>query len=86
MRLVKVNAPEGKGADIAKLAFSIGIGQVAVQKAEIHSSEGETEIKDLIDIQTSTPKAKHFVDALIASDFYNQENYTINTRQPRSLS
>ena len=85
MRLVKVNAPQGKGADIAKLAFSVGIKQVSVQKAEIHRAEGEIETEDLIDLQTSTPKAKHFIDALIASDFYNQENYSIAVRQPRSI-
>jgi hypothetical protein len=85
MRLIKINAPAGKGADIAKIAFSVGIEQVSVQKAESYSSSGEIENKDAVDIQTSTPKAKHFIDALLQSDFYNQEDYSIAIRQPRSI-
>ncbi len=85
MRLVKINAPQGKGADVAKIAFSVSIKEVSVQKAESHSSSGEIETKDAVDIQTSTPKAKRFVDALLQSDFYNQEEYSIAMRQPRSI-
>ena len=85
MRLVKINAPEGKGADIAKIAFSVGIKEVSVQKAESYSDSGKIENKEAVDIQTSTPKAKHFIDALLQSDFYNQENYSISIRQPRSI-
>jgi hypothetical protein len=85
MRLVKVGAPEGKGADIAKIAFSVGIKEVSIQKAESYSSSGKIETKDSVDVQTSTPKGKRFVDALLASDFYNQEEFTINIRQPRSI-
>lgn len=33
MRLVKINVPQGKGADVAKIAFSVGIKEVSVQKA-----------------------------------------------------
>ncbi len=85
MRLVKITAPNNTGADIAKIAFSVGIKEVSIQKSETHSSSGEIQTKDAVDIQTSTPKAKRFVDALLASDFYNQEEFTINTRQPRSI-
>lgn len=85
MRLVKINAPQGKGADVVKIAFSVGIKEVSIQKSETHGSSGEIQTKDAVDIQTSTPKAKRFVDALLASDLYNQEEFTINTRQPRSI-
>ncbi len=85
MRLVRVAAPNNTGADIAKIAFSVGIKQVSVQKAESHDSTGKTETKDVVDIQTSTPKAKHFVDGLLQADFYNQEDFSIAVRQPRSI-
>lgn len=35
--------------------------------------------------ETSTPKAKRFVDALLEADFYNSTDYSINIRQPRSI-
>ena len=70
MRLVKVTAPNNTGADIAKIAFSVGIKEVSIQKAEAHNSSGEIESKDAIDVQTSTPKAKRFIDSLLQSDFF----------------
>lgn len=85
MRLIKVNTPRGKGADVAQIAFAAGIENVAVHQIESFHSDGRVETKDAVDIETSTPKAKHFVDALLATDFYNQEDFSINTRQPRSI-
>ncbi len=85
MRLVRVNAPHGKGADVAQIAFSVGINQASVFQVESHRSESEPQTKDAVDIETSTPKAKRFVDALLAADFYNPTDYTINIRQPRSI-
>lgn len=85
MRLVKVTAPNNTGANVAKIAFSVGIKEVSVQKADSHRSTGEIESKDAVDIQTSTPKAKRFIDALLQADFYNQDEYSIATRQPRSI-
>lgn len=85
MRLVKITAPDDTGARVAQIAFSVGIKQVSIQKTEIHQATGEIKTSDAIDIQTSTPKAKRFVDALLESDFYNEKEFTINTRQPRSL-
>ncbi len=85
MRLVKINTPQGKGADVAKTAFAVGINQVSVQNTETHSASGKIEAKDEVDIQTSTPKAKCFIDALLQTDFYNQKEYSIAVRQPRSI-
>lgn len=85
MRLVKVNAPKGKGEAIAQIAFFAGIEKVSIFQIESFHSDGKTETKDSVDVETSTPKAKHFVDALLEADFYNREDYTINIRQPRSI-
>ena len=85
MRLVKITGPNNTGPAVAKIAFSVGIKEVSVQKAESHKASGEIETKDAVDIQTSTPKAKHFIDALLQADFYNQKEYSIAVRQPRSI-
>jgi len=85
MRLIKVSAPEGRGVDIAKVAFSVGIEEVSVQKGDSLRETGEAETKDLVDIQTSTPKGKRFIDALLAANFYNQQDFSIAVRQPRSI-
>lgn len=85
MRLIKVSAPQGKGEAVAKTAFSVGIKQASIQQAESLSADGETKTKDVVDLHTSTPKGKQFVDALLSSDFFNQEEYSIQVRQPRSI-
>lgn len=85
MRLVRINAPQGKGADVAQIAFSVGIKQASVFQIVSHRSNGESEIKDAVDVETSTPKSKHYIDAVLAADFYNRKDYTINIRQPRSV-
>jgi len=85
MRLVKVIAPEGKGAVVMKTAFSVGIEKATIFQIEKHSADGKVEIKDSVDVETSTPKAKKFVDALLTADFFNTEDFSINTRQPRSI-
>ena len=85
MRLVKISAPQGKGTNVAQTAFSVGIEQVSIQTAESHRATGEPQTRDVVDIETSTPKAKHFIDALLAADFYNSEEFSIAVRQPRSI-
>jgi hypothetical protein len=38
-----------------------------------------------IDIETATPTAKKFIDALLAAPFFDQNEYAIAVRQPRSI-
>lgn len=85
MRLVKVNAPAGKGSAVAQIAFDLGINQVGMSRSESHDKSGEVKQKEAVDIETSTPKASLFLDKLLASDFYNPEDFKINVRQPRAI-
>ncbi|HEX8267588.1 MAG TPA: DUF389 domain-containing protein [Pyrinomonadaceae bacterium] len=85
MRLIKVSAPEGSAQQVAEIAFSTGIKSVSIQQQQDLSADGKRETKDTIDVQTSTPKGKRFIDNLLNADFYNSEDYSINIRQPRAL-
>lgn len=85
MRLIKVNAPQGAGAKVAEVAFSVGIKEVSIQDAMSHSASGEQKAKEAIDIQTSTPKGKQFIDRLLAADFFDKDEYSIAVRQPRAI-
>jgi hypothetical protein len=85
MRLVKVASPEGKGDDVAKLAFSVEIDKISRHQVESLHSDGKVERKDVVDIQTSTPKAKRFIDALLAAEFFDRKDFTIAVRQPRAI-
>jgi hypothetical protein len=85
MRLIKIDAPEGKGDDVSRVAFSVEIEKVTRRQVESRYSDGRVERKDVVDIETSTPKGKHFIDALLAADFYDRDDFSINVRQPRTL-
>ncbi|MGH9941701.1 MAG: hypothetical protein ACRD9R_04990 [Pyrinomonadaceae bacterium] len=80
MRLVKVKGPE-----VARVAFGVGISRVSLHREQVLSSDGRNETKDAVDIDTSTPKAKAFIDALMSAPFFDAQEYTISVRQPRSV-
>jgi hypothetical protein len=82
MRLVKVKAPEGKGADVARLALQAGIKQAGSYTEYVH---GPNKNSDVVDVQTSTPLAKKFIDALTSAPFFDPREYSIAVRQPRSV-
>lgn len=85
MRLVRVKAPEGKGEDVARLAFEAGLEQVTIHQQRTLKSDGGQETKDVVDVETATPTAKAFVDAVMAAPFFDAKDYSIAIRQPRSV-
>jgi hypothetical protein len=85
MRLVKVSAPEGKGKLVMATAFSVGISTADLRQITTYDSRGGEKLQDVIDLSTSTPLARNFVRALLESDYYNAGDYSLNTREPRSL-
>lgn len=73
------------GARVAEIAFAAGIKEVSVQPGTSLSADGSQKAKDYVDVQTSTPKSKRFLDGLLAADFYDQDEFSIAVRQPRAL-
>src|SRR5438105_4641867 len=85
MRLIKISVPAGWGEKVLNTAFSAGVKRLSMLQWTEYLANGQTETKDVLDIQTSTPQAKRFIDKLLAADYYDPEQVTFNTRQPRSL-
>ena len=85
MRLVRVKAPEGQAGEVARLAHEAGVPSVTLSQVRNLSSDGSAETKDVIDVDTATPKAKAFVESLMSAPFFNAEKYSIAIRQPRSV-
>lgn len=85
MRLVSIKAPEGSALDIADIAFAAGIDQVTTRRLEVVSSDKQKTARDVVDIETSTPKAKDFIDRLLQTQFFDPEKFSIAVRQPRSV-
>lgn len=85
MRLVSVKGPNGSGGEVAKLAFAVGIEQVTTQKLTVQDSDNRETVLDVIDVDTSTPKAKAFIERVTQSAFFAAEQFSIVVRQPRSV-
>lgn len=85
MRLVKVKTPEGQAREVARLAHEAGIESVSFSQVTTLGSDGSAERNDTINADTSTPKAKAFVAAVLDAPFFDPEKYSVEIRQPRSV-
>jgi len=85
LRQVTVTAPEGKGSDVAEIAFSVGIRDVSLSEIRALKSDNSERRKDHLEMETATHLAKAFVEKLSSSSIFNTEEYSITIRQPRSI-
>ena len=85
MRLVTVKGPDGIGADVAKLAFAAGVDRVTTRRLTVQHSDNRETVVDVVDVDTSTPKAKAFIESVTQSAFFDPKEFSIVVRQPRSL-
>jgi hypothetical protein len=73
------------GKQIMQTAFSVGIERVATHEVTTHFRGERSETHQVINIETSTPKAKQFVDKLLAAEYFDPGQITFSTKQPRSI-
>ena len=85
MRLVTVRCPKGKGEQVADVAMSADISEVAVLEGRLLRKTGGQILVDEVKIETSTPKAKKFVESLMDSPFYDRNSFSFSIRHPESL-
>ena len=85
MRLVKITARVGLRDRVKETIFSVGIRKVSIHHVTSHSSTGEENPVEVIDVETSTPKARQLTDKLLSEDYYDSSAISINIRQPRTL-
>lgn len=85
MRQVTVSSPEGKGTEVARVAFGVGISEVSLNKVRRLGADGSETTKDKIEIETGTAQAKAFIDKLTTASFFDRAHYTVAVRQPRSI-
>lgn len=85
MRLITIRTPEGQGGQVADLAFSKGVKEVAISPTKVFSSHEGVITKDVVEIETATPLAKRIIEDLMASSFYDPQTYSFTIRHPESL-
>jgi len=85
MRLVSVKGPDGVSAEVAKLAFAAGVDQVTTRRLTVRHSDNRETVRDVVDVDTSTPKAKAFIESVTQATFFDPREFSIVVRQPRSV-
>ncbi|WP_162052163.1 DUF389 domain-containing protein [Pontibacter pamirensis] len=85
MRLITVKAPAGEGKDVVEEALEVGVSHVSVYQAKEYLSDSKERMQDVVEVATSTPKAKQFIENLMQSSFYDPDTYTFTIRHPESL-
>jgi hypothetical protein len=85
MRQITITAPHGSASEVAKIAFAVGISEVAISEKRILDATGSETIKDSIELDAGTPVAKAFMDEFTNAPFFDVEKFSIAVRQPRAL-
>lgn len=85
MRLVTIKTPTGQGTSVVDVAFAAGIAQASIHQVHVHRPKQSPVIYDVIEVETATPVAKTFVEALLIAPFFDPASSTVAIRHPRSL-
>jgi hypothetical protein len=82
MHEVRVSAPEGNSKAVADLALAVGISEIALYSVQVH---GTNQHRRVISVETSTPLAKRFLDAMFSASWFDPRQYSITTRELRAV-
>lgn len=82
MHEVRVTVPVERSAAVARIAIEAHIPIVSVSEVFIHGPERRAHV---VGVEVSTPKAKAFIDALLASPLFDVEECSITSRELRAI-
>lgn len=70
------------GAEVARLALKVGIEEASVTTVYLH---GPNRPADQSSVETSTPKAKDFLNAIFQHPHFDAEQWSITSRELRAI-
>jgi len=82
MHEIRATVPPDFVDEAARLAQSVGINRVTVAEVFVH---GPGEYRQQLSVETSTPKARAFVEAVLTSRALARTDYTLTSREVRSI-
>jgi hypothetical protein len=82
MHEIRATLPSDCVPEAARLALAAGIDEVTITEVFVH---GPNAPRRLLSVETSTPKAKAFVDALLQSKVLSDIKYTLTSREIRAI-
>ncbi len=80
MRIITVRGPAGKGPELVAIAHRAGIEKVPVRQERVYRAGRSDELNDVVEVATSTPAAKAFVEAVMVAPFFDPHAYSIDIR------
>jgi hypothetical protein len=82
MHEIRATLPPEQVAAATRLARQAGIDRVSVADVYVH---GPDQKRQIVSVETSTPKARAFVDALLGSADIRGADYSITSRELRAI-
>src|SRR5262245_1323955 len=82
MHEVRATLPPECVAEAVRLANSVGLERVTVTEVFVHGLEAEAHV---ISAETSTPKARAFIDVLLTSRTLSRAGSTLTSRELRAV-
>lgn len=82
MHEIRVTVKDGQSGEVARIASVAGIERVAVFKIFL---TGVNEPREVVSAETSTPRAKAFIDALLSAEWFDREDCAITARELRAI-
>jgi hypothetical protein len=82
MHEIRATIPSNCVAEAARLAHSAGIARVTVSEVFVHGPDQE---RSVVSVESSTPKARAFVQAFLGSPTLSQSGYTLTSRELRAI-
>jgi hypothetical protein len=82
MHEIRATVPREHVEETARLAHEVGIERVSVADIYIH---GPGVHRQIVSVETSTPKARLFVDALLASPILAATDFSLTSRELRAI-
>jgi len=82
MHEIRATVPPDYVSETVRLAHAAGIRRVTVAGVFVHGPEVERRI---VSVETSTPRARAFVDTFLSSSTLSQTDYTLTSREVRAI-
>src|SRR5438477_12887802 len=82
MHEIRATIPPEYVAEAVRLAQAAGITRVTVADVFVHGPEAE---RRTVSVETSTPKARTFVETFLGSSTLSQADYTLTSREIRAI-
>jgi hypothetical protein len=82
MHEIRVTIPSAHMASVIELAHEAGIGEVTI--TDVHSDIQKAR-RQVLSVETSTPKARKFTDAVLGSSHLSSLGFALTSREVRAI-